>query len=128
MGDASCRYRYGMFVRRKTGASESSYPEETLVAVSEFSAARRWTKGDRRISSYEWIRYASLRDLRIVGGMGKMLQAFIEDVSPDDVMTYSDPSSEDGGAAYRRLGFVSEGIIEKPEFSCEKFRLKLTEY
>lgn len=125
MGYARCQYRYGMFVERSTGASESVYSPGTLVAVSEFSGARRWLKGDRKVSSHEWVRYASLKDLRIVGGMGKMLQTFIDDVHPDDVMTYSEPGSEDGGRAYRRLGFKSEGIVTKPGFSCEKLRLTI---
>lgn len=128
LGDTTCRYRYGMFVDRTTGSGELGLPQGTLVAVSEFSNARRWAKGGRRISSYEWVRYASLDGVRIVGGMGKMLQAFVEDVRPDDVMSYADVSWPDGGDAYRALGFTEEGIVERPCFTCRKFRLKLTEY
>jgi len=119
MGDAACRYRYGLFVKRRTGCNEESLPEGTLVAVSEFSSARTMRDGSR---SCEWIRYASLKGLRVQGGMGKMLTHFLEEVRPDDVMTYSDPSSQDGGNIYRTLGFKSEGAVEKAAFSCEKFR------
>lgn len=128
LGDTSCRYRYGLFVKRSTGSGELRLEPGTLVAVAEFSNARRWTKGDRRISSYEWIRYASIDGTRIVGGMGKVLKTFIEDVHPDDVMTYADVSWPDGGDVYRVLGFTEEGIVERPGFTCRKFRLKLTDY
>ena len=80
------RYRYGLFVERSTGAAEASLPAGSLVAVAVFSNARRWVKDGRRVSSYEWIRYASLPGIRVVGGMGKLLQAFIDEVQPDDVI------------------------------------------
>lgn len=125
LGYTNCRYLYGLFVRRSTGAAETELAPGTMVAVAGFSGARRWRKGDRIVSSYEWVRYASPEGIRVVGGMGKLLRTFIDDVHPDDVMTYSDPFSADGGEVYRLLGFSSEGIVEKPGFRCEKFRLKL---
>lgn len=125
LGDTSCRYRYGLFVERRTGKNEYAMEPGTLVAVSEFSNARRWMKGDRKISSYEWVRYASLKGVRITGGMGKMLQYFIDDVLPDDVMTYADVSWPDGGDVYMKLGFEEEGLVERPGFICRKFRLRL---
>ena len=126
MGDASSRYRYGLFVKRRTGRSEAGLEPGTIVAVATFSNARRWKKDNGTVASYEWIRYASLPEFRVVGGMGKLLRAFIDEVHPDDVMTYCDPGWS-GGDAYRELGFTEETIIEKPEFKCIKFRLRITE-
>lgn len=128
LGDTGCRYRYGLFVERSTGAEEASLPAGTLVAVAGFSGARRWLKGERRISSYEWVRYASIEGIRVTGGMSKLLNAFIGEVHPDDIMSYADPDSPDHGDVYRTLGFASEGMAEKPGFRCEKFRLKLTDW
>ncbi len=128
LGDTGSRYRYGLFVERSTGAGEYVCPSGTLVAVAEFSNARRWLKGDRKISSYEWIRYASLAGVRVVGGMSKLLQAFIDEVHPDDVMSYADSSQEDGGEAYRKLGFEQEGFVDGEGFRNIKFRLKLTRW
>ena len=124
LGSCRSRYRYGLYTTRCTGKNEERTQAGTLVAVASFSNARRWVKGDRLISSYEWIRYASLPGIRVTGGMGKLLNAFIEDVHPDDVMSYSDPMSIDGGEAYKKLGFSDEGIVEKPGFVCRKFRLR----
>lgn len=113
-GDSSNRYRYGLFLKRHTGhiASEGAetwkYPVGTMVAVATFSNARKWVKEDKTIRSYEWIRYASLPGLRISGGMGKLLKAFIEEVHPDDIMSYADLEWSDG-IVYDQLGFTLEG-------------------
>ena len=113
-GDSSNRYRYGLFLKRHTGhiASEGAetwkYPVGTLVAVATFSNARKWVKGEQTIRSYEWIRYASLPGLRISGGMGKLLKAFIKEVKPDDIMSYADLEWS-GGIVYDQLGFTLEG-------------------
>lgn len=183
-GSASCRYCYGLFRRRVTGAAEcrpsgdssgSSYGNSSgsspdspsgdsvgvasgglasvgklaaageLVAVATFSNARRWEKQGRTVSSYEWVRYASLRDTRVVGGMGKLLKAFISDRHPDDVMTYAistaapgrpvRPGIDSEGNVFRKLGFKEEsrrtfpGRIKGEEGRLStsiKFRLKLT--
>lgn len=159
-GDAACRYRYGLFLKRHTGhvaaggTETARYPKDTLVAVATFSNARKWIKGDKTIRSYEWTRYASLPGVRLSGGMGKLLKAFIEDVHPDDVMTYADLEWSEG-KVYERLGFVLEGVKAPVTFSVDtvswdrhaikeqdmtnesvyfrnfgsnKYRLKLTDY
>ncbi len=170
-GKAACRHCYGLFRRRATGEAElrglgdekealagnvgsaatpsaekDGAPVGELVAVGCFSNARRWIKGERTVSSYEWVRYASLRDSRVVGGMGKILKAFIADVHPDDVMTYAISSAAPGrevredveaeGNAFRKLGFIEEERkvfpsripgVDAPSVSI-KFRLKLTPY
>lgn len=119
-GDASCRYRYGMFLKRHTGhlAAQMQKAEDlpsklhiapgTLVAAAEFSNARKWTKGDKTIRSYEWVRYASAAGTRICGGMGKFLRTFISEVSPDDIMSYADIEWSEG-SVYEKLGFSPEG-------------------
>lgn len=126
LGDTTCRYRYGLFSRRTTGAGETATEEGTLVAVATFSNARRWRKSDRTISSYEWIRYASLEGVRVTGGMGKLLQAFIDEVHPDNIMSYADAGWTDGGAAYEKLGFVEEKRVQRAGRTDIKYRLVLS--
>ncbi|MDY4480755.1 MAG: hypothetical protein SPE21_01045 [Candidatus Cryptobacteroides sp.] len=148
-GSASCRYCYGLYQRRTTGSAETKLTasgEPALVAVATFSNARRWTKGNKVISSYEWVRYASLEDSRVVGGMGKLLKAFIQDRHPDDIMTYAisseapDRPRRDGlpmtepGNVYRKLGFAEEdrkffpSRIDDSLSVSIKYRLKLTDW
>jgi len=130
LGAAGGRYHYGLFSERRTGAHEDGYGSRgELVAVASFAGPRRWNKEGGIVASYEWVRYASLKGCRVVGGMGKLLAAFVEEKRPDDVMSYADPDSVDGGSVYRRLGFKSEGIVEVADaFSAgtkrrqEKFR------
>lgn len=110
MGYATSRYRYGAFI--------SQEKEERLVAVATFSNARRMNDGSR---SYEWIRYASLSGTRVVGGMGKLLEAFVSEIGPDDVMTYVDSSVSDG-ASYQELGFILAGTVSRNGFTNLKFR------
>ena len=126
LGATGGRYHYGLYVERSTGVSESALPEGTLVAVAVFSNAKRWLKDGRRISSYEWIRYASLPGYRVVGGMSKLLRAFIDAVHPDDIMSYADVSYPDHGEVYRELGFVEDGMVEKRGFRNIKYRLRLS--
>ena len=155
-GDAACRYRYGLFLKRHTGhiaedGEASRYCPGTLIAVATFSNARKWIKGDKTIRSYEWTRYASLPELRISGGMGKLLKAFIKDILPDDIMSYADLEWSEG-KVYEHLGFTFEEIKDPVTFIIDdeyrrsplrqamtgklifrnlgsrKYRLKLTEY
>ena len=92
--------------------------EGTLIAVATFSNARRWVKEGKEIRSYEWTRYASLPDLRVSGGMGKMLKAFIKEVHPDDIMSYADLEWSEG-EVYERLGFEAETRKEPVTFTID---------
>lgn len=130
-GYAACRYRYGLFLKRHTGhiaeelRSLGSARDDRelrqdgngqigkLIAVATFSNARRWIKDGKEISSYEWTRYASLPDMRVSGGMGKLLKAFIKDVQPDDIMSYADLEWSEG-TVYERLGFKKEDLGKEP--------------
>lgn len=120
LGSCSARFHYGLFINRKTGTSETPLPKDTLVAVGSFSNGRRFKDGHL---SYEWIRYASLKSLRVVGGMSKILNRFVEEMHPGDIMTYVDASHSDG-SAYKLLGFEQECKVEKNGF----INLKLKRY
>lgn len=91
LGYTRCRHLYGLYVTRG-----EDIPLGTLVAVAGFSAPRIWRKGERDIRSCEWVRYASLEGIGVDGGMGKLLKAFIEDVRPDDVMSYATRPGQTG--------------------------------
>lgn len=116
-GYAACRYRYGLFLKRNTGhlSRISGIPPGTLVAVATFSNARRWVKNGKEIRSYEWTRYATLPHLRLSGGMGKLLNAFISEIHPDDIMSYADLEWSEG-KVYGQLGFRREGRKDPVSF------------
>lgn len=91
--------------------------------------------------------------MRISGGMGKILKAFVNEVNPDDIMSYADLEWSEG-SVYERLGFEKEDMGKEPvmftvdsetwerkamkpgmngelffcNFGSRKYRLKLTDY
>ncbi len=129
--NAKCRYRYAL-----------EYEGE-IVAVATFSEGRPMVrkigsmlqnvpKEDQEnaniliFDSYEWIRYASLPGVRVVGGMGRLLNAFIEERytriepgTPLEVMTYSD-SEWGNGDVYEKLGFKYAGERSPVEYFVHK--------
>ena len=127
-GDAACKYRYGLFLKRHTGHIAKEMEETSsdraqdnigcLIAVATFSNARKWIKEGREIRSYEWVRYASLPGLRVSGGMGKLLGTFIKEVQPDDIMSYADLEWSEG-RVYDMLGFVEEEKKEAVGFEVD---------
>ena len=54
-----------------------------------------------------------------------MLNAFIEQVHPDDIMSYADADYPDGGEAYSVLGFQAEAEVERAGHRNIKYRLTL---
>lgn len=142
-GYAACRYCYGLFFKRHTGhiaqmmeggfadngrkdmsGIEENVPGSredmsgTLMAVATFSNARKWVKGERTIRSYEWTRYASLPEVRLSGGMGRLMKTFIKEVCPDDLMSYADLEWSKGDV-YWGLGFELEGTKEPVMFAVD---------
>lgn len=110
-GNTGSKYRYGLFLDRDRPCLEAAgLHKGDLVAAATFSGGRRWMKPQGEVHSYEWIRYASLPDVRVNGGMTKILKHFTEEVSPDDIMTYADLESS-GGSSYPANGFDAEGLI-----------------
>ncbi|MBO8446117.1 MAG: hypothetical protein IAC23_10575 [Bacteroidetes bacterium] len=143
-GHTVCRYSYGLFLKKavesdriptgnevqaKSAPGQSrlltgnGIPAGTLVAVATFSNGRLMPRNGKVYRSYQWIRYASLPDVRVSGGMGKMLKHFISDMGmgregrhdgkePEnfggcDIMSYADLEWS-GGDVYRQLGFIAE--------------------
>ena len=117
-GSARARYRLGLFRIRSTGNAEAGMDQTPgMVAVATFSDGRRREDGT---VSYEWVRYASVQGVRVVGGMGRLLDAFVATVGdgiPMDVMTYADLEWYDG-RSYLRLGFKPCGDRAPVWFLC----------
>lgn len=109
--------------------------KEDIIAAAQFmktyqpkSSINPNQDKDSQLKSFEWTRYASLPDVRIAGGMGKVLNQFLSDIdkysSPNaestsvkpqvhgmiEVMSYSD-NEWSSGDAYRKLGFKLTGNI-----------------
>lgn len=116
-GSVGSKYQYGLFLPDRyfrVLTPDFQYDQELenlLVAVATFSHPRIFQRPEKAFRSYELIRFASLLSSNVVGGLDKLLAAFIREKNPDDIMTYADLEWSDG-RSYVSLGF--EAISETP--------------
>ncbi|MEN6619620.1 MAG: hypothetical protein ABFC28_09070 [Rikenellaceae bacterium] len=111
LGFTKSHYKYGLFTTKRIGDMKNG----EMVAVAMFSAPRPMEREGLTVQSYEWVRYASIANYRVVGGMGKLMSYFVESQSPDEIMTYADKDWGNGDV-YRKLGFVYQCETEPIEF------------
>ena len=123
LGFCACRHFYGLFISRRTGASEAALPQGSLVAAAGFSSARNMSDKGGTARSFEWVRYASLASCRVVGGMGKLLREFAREHKPGDIMTYVD-AAENGGDSFAALGFALEGRVRDKSGEHENLKFR----
>ncbi|MEO6286264.1 MAG: hypothetical protein ABIN80_25990 [Dyadobacter sp.] len=123
-GSVSSKFRYGLFLpNRYYRVLQADFQvdrggEELLVAVATFSHPRIFQQEQKAIRSYELIRFASVLDSNVIGGLDKLLNAFVKDRQPDDIMTYADLEWSDG-ASYRKLGFEMKGQTPPIAFNLD---------
>lgn len=83
--------------------------ENEIYAMAGFSGLRPMkSKGDH-YQSAELVRFAVKPGFTVTGGIGKLIQHFITQTKPDDVMTYADRDWS-LGAGYQKLGFQLTNI------------------
>lgn len=111
-GSVKSKFKYGLFLKTQyvekfLGTSQIiPINQPFLIAVATFSAGRTMKYGNREgTRSYELLRFASLKNHVVVGGMDKLLNAFINEHQPDDLMSYADRDWSDG-RSYETLGFT----------------------
>jgi hypothetical protein len=86
------KYRYGL------------YYQHELVAIAAFSRSCPIQDNGITYISHELIRYCSLLNVTIVGGLSKLIHHFEQEKKPEHLMTYVDREWSDGGT-YQKLGF-----------------------
>ena len=102
-GAVNGRYHYGLYL------------DGQLVAAASFSAGRNVVRSGVAVRSFELMRYAGLLHHRVVGGLGKLIARFIEEVNPGDLMTYADLDWA-SGKGYRTLNFRQMAITPPQTF------------
>ncbi len=113
LGYTSASYYYALYEVK--GAKSSPLITNEPAAVAAFSSPRPMNRDGEVISSYEWVRYASRRGVRVAGGMGKLLNYFVNDQSPQEIMSYADRDWSEGDV-YKKLGFRFAGHTPPIEF------------
>ncbi len=91
-GSPQVKHKYGLFFQKQ------------LMAVASFSDARPMLREGVLYRSVELVRFANRTGYRVVGGLGKLLAAFIEENRPGDLMSYADRDWS-CGKSYEKLGF-----------------------
>jgi len=97
------KYKYGLFFN------------EELESVMSFSKGRPMNRDEVIYDSYELLRFCNKLNHTVVGGFTKLLNHFIQSVSPDDIMTYVDMDWSDG-TTYEMAGFMLQGQLPPMEF------------
>ncbi len=103
-GTVNSKIKYGLFYKEK------------LYAVAVFASQRKFRDASR---SGELLRFCSKNGYSVIGGLDKLLQAYIREYKPDTLMTYID--LEWGrGDAFLKLGFEKTDFIEPKTFYVNK--------
>mmetsp|Transcript_19736 Transcript_19736/g.57299 ORF Transcript_19736/g.57299 Transcript_19736/m.57299 type:complete len:459 (-) Transcript_19736:48-1424(-) len=97
--------------RAKCGYGLFDKSNDDLLAVATFSARRHVVRDGRKHRSHELIRTCSRRDGHVVGGISKLIQAFIRDHAPDDIVTVVDRDWGPGSTAWHGLGFETVHVM-----------------
>jgi len=86
-----------------------------LAAVACFAASRPMKSKGEHYKSAELVRFATKTGVTIVGGLGKLVKHFLQQVSVNDLMTYADRDWS-LGKGYDKLGFHFSGITASVVF------------
>ena len=117
------KYKYGLWLPKRYFrvlppdflAAQTTNADELLVAVATFSQPRTIPRDGQLFRSYELVRFANCLNSTVVGGLDKLLKAFVTEHQPDDIMTYADRDWSNG-RSYERLGFERLGETEPQPF------------
>jgi hypothetical protein len=99
-GATKSKYYYGLLDK-----SQSEEEAKQLVAVASFSSRRNVQRMGQTHRSHELIRFCTLQDTTIVGGLSKLVKKFVVEQTPDDIVTVLD--GDWSTSAWQTLGFES---------------------
>ena len=97
-GPTNAKYAYGLFL------------QDELVAVATFTKRKLVKRRSCKRRTHELLRFCARRDMRVVGGITKLLSAFRKDRDVDDIVTNID-RDWGGGAGWRAIGFETVEIM-----------------
>jgi len=101
-----CKYKYGLL------------EEDKLVAVAAFGRSCPIQHGGQNYISHELIRYCSLLNHTVVGGLSKLISHFVKAHKPEHLMTYVDQEWSQG-KSYLQMGFQVDSITTPKKFWIE---------
>lgn len=99
-GATKAKFYYGLFAAST----------DELVAVATFSSRRKILRNETPHRSHELVRYCAKRDGTVVGGISKLIKAFVVEHTPDDIVTLVD-RDWGPGSGWHKLGFETVHIM-----------------
>lgn len=97
------KYRYGL------------YEQGELVSIAIFSGGRRMNDKDDAYRSFELLRFCNKSGYNVIGGLSKLIKAFVKDFSPGDIMTYTDRDWNQD-SSLEKIGFIAKEITAPIHF------------
>ena len=97
------KYRYGLFYKGE------------LLSIAVFSGGRILRNISENYRSFELLRFCHKADILVVGGISKLIKAFIADFKPNDIMTYADRDWSQQ-SSLTAIGFKEENITTAQVF------------
>ena len=85
------------------------YYNDELISLMTFMKVRKVLNRVVKDNHYELIRFCNKLNFSVTGGASKLFKKFINDYSPDNVISYCDISWANGNL-YRQLGFNYEKL------------------
>jgi hypothetical protein len=89
--------------------------KDELAALATFAEPRQFPSG----LSAEMTRFCNKSFTTVVGGLSKLIKAYVRLYNPDDIMTYAD-LDRGSGSALRKIGFRPEEEKSGIVFLCNK--------
>lgn len=100
------KYRYGL------------YYQGELVSIAVFSGGRLMRNEGEGYRSFELIRFCHKGNVLVVGGLSKLIKAFVKDFNPQDIMTYADLDWTND-SSLTTIGFNIVGRLEPQVYYIE---------
>jgi hypothetical protein len=110
-GALQAKFRYGLYLGLD------------LVSVALFNSGRNMPRLGPNYRSYELTRYATDKGMHIVGGLNKLLQAFVGEHAPSDIMTYTD-LAWGKGVGFQKIGFQEKDILRPNTMYLNSYTLE----
>jgi hypothetical protein len=107
LGYKSAYFKYALFCKQE------------MVAIATFSKGRKMNRLEANKRSFALISFCCKKVISVTGGLSKLLNAFVNDLQPGDIMTYIDKDWSDG-SAYLKLGFKIHSDTEPQSFVFNK--------
>ena len=85
------------------------YYNDILVSLMTFSN-KTILQGSKNDNDWKLTRFCSLKNTRVIGAAGKLMNYFIKSQNPKLIVSFSSNDISDGGL-YKTLGFISDGKI-----------------